>query len=187
MDTRHICNQWFDINRAVMEPFVRWNEIALQTAERAAGNRRVYDQWLDFSRSIFEPVLRWNDIAFSAAERVTRRNLNMAQDYLDIGVRHMNALCDVKDPQKWREEEGRLAAEFSQKMVDHAGDYLRVVQETQHAFNDWANQAAQQAAESAQRAVETTAKTAAQGAQQAAGAAKSGAAQQAAAGQPQRA
>ncbi|MGZ8243205.1 phasin family protein [Methylomagnum sp.] len=166
---------------------MRWNQIAAQTVERAAGNRRVYDQWFDFSRSVFEPVLRWNDIAFSAVEKVTRRNLNLAQDYMDISSRHINLLCDTKDPDKWRNEEGRLAAEFSQKMVDHAGDYLRVVQETQHAFNDWANEAAKQAAESAQRAVETTEKNATHATQQAAGAAKSGAAQQQAAAQPHRA
>lgn len=158
MNTSRICNQWFDINRAVLEPFVRWNEIALQSAERVAGNRQIYDQWFEINRAAMDPFLRWNGIAFSAAERVARRNLSLAHDYLDLGTRHLNLLCDVRDPRKWADEEKQLVAEFSQKIVDHAEDYLKVAQETQDAFNDWANESAQQAAEAAQRAAEATAR-----------------------------
>jgi hypothetical protein len=159
MNTSRICNQWFDFNRAVFEPFVRWNEAALRSAEQVTGNRQVYDQWFEINRAALDPFLRWNEIAFSAAEKVTRRNLNVAQDYLDLGVRHLNLLCEVRDPDKWADEEGRLAAEFGQKIAGHAGDYLKVARETQDAFNQWANESAKQAAEATQRAVDTAART----------------------------
>jgi hypothetical protein len=173
MNASQMCNQWFDINRAVLEPFVRWNEIALQSAERMAGNRQIYDQWFEINRAALDPFLRWNGIAFSVAERIARRNLDLAHDYLDVGVRQLNLLCDVRDPQKWADEERQLVAEFGQKIVDHAGDYLKVAQEAQNAFNDWANESARQAAEAAQRAAEATARATSEAAGKTAGAARS--------------
>jgi hypothetical protein len=172
MNTSRICNQWFDFNRAILEPFMRWNEAALRSAEQVAANRQVYDQWLEINRAAFDPFLRWNEIAFSAAEKITRRNLNVAHDYLDLGVRQLDLLCDVRDPDRWTDEEGKLAAEFGQKIAGHAGDYLKVARETRDAFNEWANESAKQAAEAAQRAVDTSAKATSEAASGAAGAAR---------------
>lgn len=185
MNTSRICNQWFDVNRAMFEPLVRWNEVMLQSAERIAGNRQMYEQWFELNRAALEPVLRWNEIAFSAAERVTRRNLNVAHDYLDLGVRQLNLLCETRDPDRFAEDEGKLVSEFGQKIAGHAGDYLKVARETQDALNQWANESAQRAAESAQRAAETTAKATSEAARGAAGAARAGQPQPQAGGQQQ--
>lgn len=158
MNTQQACNQWYDFNRAAMEPFLRWNEVAFQSVERLAGNRGMINQWFEVNRSAFDPVLRWNEIALRAAEQVARHNLTLAQDYLDLGSRHFGLLCDVKDPQKWKDEEGKLVSEFGQKIVDHAGDYLKVAQETRDALNNLASDAARHLAETTHRATETTAK-----------------------------
>jgi hypothetical protein len=172
MTTGRICNQWFDMNRAVLEPFMRCNEVLLQSAERVAGNRQLYEQWFEINRAAFEPMLRWNEIAFSAAERITRRNLNVAHDYLDLGVRQLNLLCETRNPEKFADEEGKLAAEFGQKIAGHAGDYLKVARETQDALNQWADESAQQAAEAAQRAADTSARVTSEAARGAAGTAQ---------------
>lgn len=177
MAANQICNQWFEMNRAVMEPFVRWNEVAFRSVERVAGNRQMFDQWFEVNRAALDPIMRWNDIAMRAAERVTRQNLTLAQDCLELGTRHLNLLCEANDPQKWKDEESKLAAEFSQKIVDRAGDYLKVAQETRDALNNLASEAARQVAETAQRAVDTTARTTSEAAGRAAEAAKAGAAQ----------
>jgi phasin family protein len=159
MATSQICNQWFEMNRAVMEPFVRWNEVAFRSVERSAGNRQMFDQWFELNRAALEPIMRWNEIAMRTAERVTRQNLNLAQDYLELGARQLNLLCEINDPQKWKNEESKLAAEFSQKIVDRAGDYLKTAQEARDALNNLASETAQQVAEAAQRAADTTART----------------------------
>lgn len=172
MNTSRVCNQWFDMNRAMLEPFMRWNEVALQSAERVAGNRQLYEQWFEINRAAFEPFLRWNEITFSAAERITRRNLNVAHDYLDMGVRQLNLMCETRDPEKFADEEGKLAAEFGQKIAGHAGDYLKVARETQDAFNQWADESAQRTAEAVKRATETTARATSEAAGSAAGAAQ---------------
>ena len=177
MSTSQIFNQWFDINRALLEPFVRWNEVALQTAEKVASNRQFFDQWFEIHRTAADPFLRWGEIAFSIGEKVARRNLTLAQDYLDLSVRHVNLLREVRDPQKWADEEGKLAVEFSQKIVNHAGDYLKVAQESQNAFKAWASEAVQQASEAAQKTASSAARTTSETAAKAAETAKSSAAQ----------
>lgn len=189
MATTQACNQWFEFNRAAMEPFLRWNEVAFQSVERIAGNRGLFDQWFDVNRAVFDPVLRWNEIALRAAEQVARHNLTLAQDYLDLGSRHMNLLCDVKDPQKWKDEESKLINEIGQRIVDHAGDYLKVAQETRDAMNNLASEAARHLAETTHRATETTAKATAETSGKAAEATRAATAQAQAhqAGQPQKA
>ncbi|HYE37772.1 phasin family protein [Methylocaldum sp.] len=177
MNTRQICDQWFEMNRAAMDPFMRWNEIALQAAERMAGNRQMYEQWFEMNRAAIDPLMRWNEIALQAAERVAKCNLAMAQDYLELGTRQAELSCEARDPEKWKDEEKKFVSEFGRKIVDHAGDYLTVARETQDAMNEWANQTARETAERAARAADTTARAAAESTARAAGAAKAGAQQ----------
>jgi hypothetical protein len=165
MNTRNVCDQWFEMNRAALEPLMRWNEVALQTAERMAGNRQVYEQWFDLNRAALDPLVRWGDIALQAAEKVARCNLTLAQDYLDLGARQTDLLSEVRDPQKWKDEENRLVSEFTQRWVDHTGDFLQVARETRDAYTDWANRTARETAERAARAADTAAKAAADTAQ----------------------
>ncbi|CAL1240725.1 phasin family protein [Candidatus Methylocalor cossyra] len=153
-------DQWFELNRAVFEPFVRWNEVTLQSVERLAGNRQFFEQWLELNRAAVEPVLRWQEIAFQTAEKITRRNLNVVQDYLELGARQLNLWREVQDPQKWKDEESKLAAEFSQKIVEHAGSYLEVAKEARDALNELTNQTARQFAEQTHKAAQTAAETA---------------------------
>ena len=154
MNTRQMCDQWFEMNRAAIDPFMRWNEMALQAAERMAGNRQVYDQWFEMNRVAIDPLMRWNKIALQAAEKVAKCNLAMAQDYLEMGTRQAQLNSETRDPEKWKDEERKLISEFGQKIADHAGDYLRVAKETQDALNEWANQTARETAERAARAAE---------------------------------
>jgi|GEM_PF-995473 len=168
MNTRQVCDQWFEMNRAAIDPFMRWNEIALQAAERIAGNRQVYDQWFEMNRVAIDPLMRWSEIALRAAEKVARCNLVMAQDYLEMGTRQAQLNCETRDPEKWKNEERKLISEFGQKIADHAGDYLSVAKETQDALNEWADQTARETAERATRAAESTAREAGEAARAAA-------------------
>jgi hypothetical protein len=156
MNTRQVCDQWFEMNRAAIDPFMRWNEMALQTAERMAGNRQVYDQWFEMNRVAIDPLMRWNELALQVAEKVAKCNLVMAQDYLEMGTRQAQLNCETRDPEKWKDAERKLISEFGQKIADHAGEYLKVAKETQDALNEWANQTARETAERAARAAEST-------------------------------
>jgi histone H3/H4 len=162
MNTRQMCDQWFEMNRAAMEPVMRWNEIAFQTAEKVAGNRQTYEQWFELNRALLNPFMRWNEIALQAAERMARCNLSIAQDYIELGSRQMQLLCEARDPQKWRDEENKLVSELGQRMVDHASGYLTVAREAQDAFNDWAQQTARETAERAAKVADTAARTTAE-------------------------
>lgn len=155
MNTRQMYDQWFEMNRAAIDPFMRWNEIALQAAERMAGSRQVYDQWFEMSRMAVDPLMRWNEIALQAAERVAKCNLAIAQDCLEMGTRQIQLNCETRDPDKWKDGEKKLISDFGQKIADHAADYLKVAKETQDALNEWASQAAKETAERAVRAAES--------------------------------
>ncbi|CAI8759464.1 phasin family protein [Methylocaldum szegediense] len=158
MNTRQIYEQWFEMNRAAIDPFMRWNEIALQAAERVAGTRQVYDQWFEISRIAVDPLMRWNEIALQAAERVAKYNLAVAQDCLEMGTRQIELNCETRDPDKWKDSEKKLISDFGQKIADRGADYLKLVKETQDALNEWASQAAKETAERAARAAESAAR-----------------------------
>lgn len=157
MNTGRVFDQWCETNRAFIDPLVRWNTVAAQTAERLVGNRQWFDQWFEFNRTAASPLVRWNQIALESAEKLTRRNLQFAQDCLEVGVRQIDLIGEVRDPQRWADEEGKLVQEFGRKIVDHAGDYLKTAKETQDALAQWADSAAKEAAERAEQAARNAA------------------------------
>ncbi|MGX2040506.1 phasin family protein [Methylocaldum sp. MU1018] len=124
--------------------------------------REMYDRWFQMNRAAIDPLMRWNEIALEAAEKVARCNLAIAQDYLEIGTRQAQLNCETRDPEKWKDEERKLMSELGQKIVDHAGDYLAVVRDTQNALNACAYQTARETAERAARAADAAAETAAE-------------------------
>ena len=107
---------------------------------------KVLEQLVEINRAAVEPWLRLNEIAGQAVEQVTRRQLDFARDYLNLGARQIEILSGAKDPQKWLSDEGTLFAEFGQKLVDQTEGLLRVGKETQEAVAGWAKASARAAA-----------------------------------------
>ncbi len=103
----------------------------------------MLDQWMQMNRSAMEPMMKLNEIAAQAFDKMTHHNLTLARDYMELSARQLQLFGEAKDPQKWASEEGRLVAEFGQKMVDRAEEILRLAKETQEMVSSWAAKAAQ--------------------------------------------
>lgn len=108
---------------------------------------QLFDQWLEANRAALAPVARFQEIAAEATQKLVSHNLAVAQDYVAFGTRQFQIFGEVKDPQKLVAEEGQVAAEFGQKLVDRTGDFFKVAKETQDAFGAWAQSAAKTAAD----------------------------------------
>jgi len=100
-------------------------------------NTRMFDQWVEMNQAAMAPLLRWREIAADATEKTLRHNLAVMQDCLEYGSRQMQVLGEVKDPQKWMAEGGKNASDFSLKMMGRAGDYFKLVKDSQEAVGAW--------------------------------------------------
>ncbi len=106
---------------------------------------QLFEQWINTSREALQPVLKLSEITGQAMEQVAKQQLDLAREYMNLGARQMQILGEAKDPQKWVAAEGKLAAEFGQKLVDQAEEFYRVAQGTQKAVVGWAEENAKAA------------------------------------------
>lgn len=111
-------------------------------------NTPLFNQWLEANKAALAPVVRFQEIAADTAQKLVQHNLAVAQDYVEFGTRQIQLFGEVKDPQKLVAEEGRIAAEFGQKLVDRTGEFFKFTKETQEVFGIWAQDSAKTAAES---------------------------------------
>jgi hypothetical protein len=105
-------------------------------------NAYPFENLLEMNRAAFAPVVRWQELSAEATQRVVQHNLNVARNCMDFGVRQAQLLGELKDPQRFGLEAARLAADLGQKMLEQAGDYFKIVRETQDAVGQWAETAA---------------------------------------------
>jgi hypothetical protein len=100
-------------------------------------NTQLYDQWLEVNRAALAPIMRWNEIAAQSAEKYTRYGLAIAEDCLDVGTRQLQLYGEIKDPQKWAAESGKLVGELGRKLMTRATEGLEVAKEARDAFAGW--------------------------------------------------
>jgi phasin family protein len=110
---------------------------------------QVFEQWINTSRAALQPVLKLTEITGQAMEQVAQQQLDLVREYMDLGARQLQVLGEAKDPQKWIAEEGKLAAEFGQKLVDRAEEFYRLAQVSQKAVVGWAEETAKVAQKAA--------------------------------------
>ncbi|WP_221067279.1 hypothetical protein [Methylomagnum ishizawai] len=158
MNANNICHQWFEFNRAALEPVVSWNEIMFQSLEKLVGSRQIFDQFFEINRVALNPLMRGNEFIFRATEKIIQHNLGLAQDYLDMGIRQRNLWCDVKNIPKWKNEERKLLGEFSERLVDRGEAYLKLANELSNTLGGLVEDAAEHMVEATQQATKTTAR-----------------------------
>jgi len=107
-----------------------------------------YNQWIELNRAAMAPMLRWSELAAATADRLARQGLTLTQDVVDLGARQLQLAGELKDPQKWAAEEGKLLAEYGQKMVGRAGEYLDLSKEIRESLSNWADSAVKTATDS---------------------------------------
>lgn len=110
-------------------------------------NARLFDQWVEANRAAWAPAIRWQEAAAETAQKAVEQGLAVAQDYVEFGARNAQLLGEVKEPPKWMAEQGKLNAEFGQKMMTRTADYLKFAKETQDAFGQIAEAAVKTQAE----------------------------------------
>jgi phasin family protein len=113
-------------------------------------NTEMYDQWLKMSKAAVEPMMRLNEITAHAMERVARQQLDLAREYVELGARQMQLMGGSTDPKAIMAEEGKLVAEFGDKLRERAQEYVQIATETQQAVSAWAEKAAEKATTQAQ-------------------------------------
>lgn len=99
--------------------------------EIAAMSTRPFDRWLEMNRAALAPVVHWREITAEAAQKAVQHGLAIAQDGVELGTRQVQLLAEAKDPPEWMAEEGRIASEFGQKLMNRASNYVKAARETQ--------------------------------------------------------
>ncbi len=107
----------------------------------------LVEQWAEFSKNANEPLLRLSEITSHAMEQVSQQQLDLAREYLELGTRQVELLRSAQDPEKWVSEQGHLASEFGNKLMDQAKAFAAIATETQKSVAGWAEEAAKNVAQ----------------------------------------
>ena len=101
---------------------------------------QVLNDWVELSKKASEPLLRFNEIAVKAYEQVARQQLEIARDYLDLGVKQASVMNTAQTPDALVAEQGKLATEFGEKLATRAQDLVKIAADAQQALSGWATE-----------------------------------------------
>lgn len=107
-------------------------------------------QWSEINRTALAPLLSWNELALQTAEKLARQSLALTQDLVELGARQLQLAGEAKEPQKWAVEEGKLLAEFGQKLASRSNDYLTLSREVSESLLKWGETTVKSTAEAVQ-------------------------------------
>ena len=94
-----------------------------------------FETW---NKAAIESAKRLGDINVRAMEKLAERNLAMASDCLEGGVRQMKLMGESKDMQAALKEQTELAKELNAKFVEYAKQTAAVFNEVKGELTDWA-------------------------------------------------
>jgi phasin family protein len=102
---------------------------------------QAFDEWMKLSKSAVEPMMKLNALTVDAMEQVARQQLDVARDYLDLGTKQAHILGSSQSPEQLVAEQGKLVAEFGERLVSRAQEFVKIASQTQEAVASWAQRA----------------------------------------------
>jgi phasin family protein len=105
-------------------------------------SNQPFDNWVEMNRKALEPMVQLNEMTAKLMDQVSQQQLALTRDYMELGARQLQLMGQVKDPQTWVNEEGKLMNEFGQKFVERAEEFLRVAKTGRDDVAAWTETAA---------------------------------------------
>lgn len=90
-----------------------------------------------FNQSMIDSAKALGDIQIRTLERLTERQIEMASDYLDSGMKQFKLVGESKDPQGVLSAQSKLATEYGEKFVEHAKKTAEIFAETKSELTGW--------------------------------------------------
>ncbi len=103
----------------------------------------LFEQWMTMSKEAAAPMMKLNQLSAKAMEQVARQQLEIAQDYVDLGARQAELFVSAQDPAQWITAQGELTGEFSKKLMGRTESFMKLAGETQKEMTAWAEQNAE--------------------------------------------
>ena len=119
----------------------------------------LMSKMIENGKAAFEPVVKLNAISKEAVETLSKQQVELAREYMDMGVKSVETLTAAKDPQTLVEAQVEMAKAFGDKVVAQAEAYAKLAAATQQKVASWAEETMQSNAANVQAAVKTAAKT----------------------------
>ena len=102
---------------------------------------QVFNDWVELSKQATGPLLQFNEIALKAYEQLAQQQLEIARDYLQLGVKQASVISVSSSPEALVAEQGKLATEFGEKLATRAQGVVKIAADTQQAISGWATEA----------------------------------------------
>jgi len=90
-----------------------------------------------FNKSMIGSVKTLGEINMRTLERLTERQIEVASDYLDGGMKQIKLASESKDPQGVLSAQSKLATEYGEKFVEHAKKTAEIFAETKAELAGW--------------------------------------------------
>ena len=115
----------------------------------------LMNQMIENGKAAFQPVVKLNAISKEAVETLSKQQVELAREYMDMGVKSVETLASAKDPKALVETQVELAKAFGDKVVAQADAYAKLAAETQEKVASWAEETMKANAEKVEEAVKT--------------------------------
>jgi len=83
---------------------------------------QFYDPFTDFNRNLAKPLAQFNALATRATETLTKQNINTANELLNLNVKHVQSLANVRKLEDMISLQTTYLNEASNKCVSYVND-----------------------------------------------------------------
>lgn len=115
----------------------------------------LMNQMIENGKAAFEPVVKLNAISKEAVETLSKQQVDLARDYMDMGMKSVETLTSAKDPSTLMEAQVELAKSFGDKVMAQAEAYAKLAAATQEKVASWAEETMKTNAAQVEEAVKT--------------------------------
>ena len=118
----------------------------------------LMNQMMANGKAAFEPMAKLNAISKEAMETLSKQQVELAREYMDMGMKSVETLTSAETPKAMMTAQFDLAKDFSDKVMAQANAYTKLAVSTQEKVTAWAEETMKTNAVKVEEAVKAGAK-----------------------------
>ena len=118
----------------------------------------LMNQMMANGKAAFEPMTKLNAISKEAMETLSKQQVELAREYMDMGMKSVETLSSAENPKAMMTAQFDLAKDFSDKVMAQANAYTKLAVATQEKVAAWAEETMKTGAVKVEEAVKAGAK-----------------------------
>ena len=103
-------------------------------------NYDMFESFTAFSKNLTKPMAQFQALTTKVAEKVTQQQFHMANDLLNMGVKHMQNLTTSKEPKDFMALQNSFLTESTHKCMENMSTLLSTTMQVSTECNKLFNE-----------------------------------------------